>query len=124
PQRNLPRSKRRGADHRRGAGVAGLLRQTRDVSDASGVGDPRRNDPLAERSLSAQISRSREAAPRSRPQADARSRKDRSGPVRSRRRHAANYLAISENIAQRAILRGPRAQTTARDLSRDTAQDR
>ena len=56
PQRDLPRPERRGADHRRRAGLTALLRKTRHVSDAAGSGHAGGHDPLAERALAAEVS--------------------------------------------------------------------
>ncbi len=54
-QRDLPRPERCRTDHRRRAGLAGLLRKARHLSDVAGGGDPGRDHPFAERPLSAQV---------------------------------------------------------------------
>src|SRR5262249_18399358 len=123
-QRDLPRTKRRGADRRRRAGVATLLRKTCDVSDATRSGDPRRTDPIAERELAAAIPRSLERSPRHSPRTHARAEDDHAGRARCRSRVAAQRYAISEDVAQRAVLRRSRDEATSRNVSGDAARDR
>ena len=123
-QRDLPRTERSGADRRRRAGLAGLLRQTRHLPDAARGGHAGGHHPLAERAVAVVASRSRQGARDTVLQLMKEQGYITPERVRAGGGVAADDVAISEDVAQRAVLRRPRAQAIEGDVSRDAAAHR